>query len=335
MGLIPPTSLAVAENHLQLLSRYILLKRPLLIDTDAAADDLLALLLALAADHFSIESITVVSGACRADQGVQNVKHLLHLAKRETLVFVGRDRPLFGPLRDSTHIMGSDGLGGQGPDLGQYPYEETPACDEVRRFIRENPNECTIVCLGPLTNVALALASEPALAKKIGQLVVMGGVADGIGNITPAAEFNIWADPEAAKLVFESGVVFDLLGWDVSRNESSRFSPGDLDKISAVGTDVARFGVSALLGLRTFLSQKLGMTDVDLPDPLAMAVALYPETLTGSVLRHVSIDTSTGPSRGATIVDHLQVTDLPKNARIITGVNKAIVLDKLCQAVDV
>lgn len=308
-------------------------KRQFLIDTDAAADDLLALLLALNADDISVETITVVSGACRADQGTQNVQDLLKRSGHTIPVFAGRHAPLFGPLRDSTHIMGSDGLGGHGPAANTFPIDAKPACDAIRQFIKTYPRTGTIVCLGPLTNLALALLTEPALACEIGRLVIIGGVSDGIGNITPSAEFNIWADPEAAKVVFEAGILFDLVGWDISRREDCTFSPGDLEEISDAETPLATYSINVLSGLRAFLRENLGTENVDLPDPIAMAIALDETLATGWLHRHVEIDSTSGPSRGSTIVDHLQARGSDPNARILAGADKPSILEMLCRAV--
>lgn len=179
-------------------------------------------------DHISVEAITVVSGACTASRGVQNVAHLLGMIGIHLPVYSGRQTPLLGPLRDSTHIMGSDGLGGFNfPHIDQAT-DSLLACDAIRKFIRDNPHENIIVCLGPLTNIAFAFLTDPDLVPLVGRLVIMGGVSDGVGNITPTAEFNIWADPEAACAVFESGVHYDLVGWDVSRHDDCNFSNENL-----------------------------------------------------------------------------------------------------------
>ncbi len=308
-------------------------KRKFLIDTDAAADDMLALLMAMDAEEVSIEAITVVSGAVRSDQGVQNVLRLLKTATRHVPVYAGRATPLLGPLRDSTHVMGVDGLGGTGPKVGEFDYSVKPAADAVREFIRGFPNDHTIVCLGPLTNLALALLIEPTLVEQIGRLVIMGGVSDGIGNITPAAEYNIWTDPEAAKIVFESGIQFELVGWDVSRQPECRFQPFDLDQISVVEGQLATQAIDALTGLRNFLAENLGTDEVDLPDPIAMAIAIDDTVATGWVHQHVEIDTSHGPSRGATIVDHLHSGGGTPNAQIAVGACKDRVFEMLKSAV--
>lgn len=310
-------------------------RRKFLIDTDGAADDIIALILALRREDLSIEAITVVSGACAARQGVQNVLYLLEHLGSPIRVYEGRQRPLFGHLRDSTHIMGADGLGDIGLPLAGRVCESLPAPDAIRQTIRKHPGDLTIVCLGPLTNLAIALLTEPDLAPQIGRLVIMGGVADGVGNITPAAEFNMWADPEAARVVFESGAKIDMVGWCVSRAETASFSSEDLEEIRSIGTPLATLAIDILSGLRRFLREVVGINRVDLPDPFAMAMAIDQDVAKEWLERHVEVDTGAGPSRGATIIDHLGITGRGANARIAQHADKVALMKMLRRALTV
>jgi purine nucleosidase len=297
--------------------------RPFLIDTDAAADDLIALLIALNAPDVAVEAITVVSGACSAEQGVQNVLYLLDMIDRQVPVYAGRQTPLLGELHDASKIMGRDGLGDVGLPLSGRVAAAGPAADAIRQKIRDFPGKLTIVCLGPLTNMALALATEPQLADQIGRLIVMGGVADGVGNITAAAEYNMYADPEAADIVFRSGVHIELVGWDLSRSESCAIRPADLDAIQAIGTPLARFSLATLAGLQRYLASINADGSIDFPDPLAMAIAVSPAVATGWSERHVTVVTAPGTTRGATVVDHLGAHGGVPNASIVTTADKA------------
>lgn len=296
--------------------------RPFLIDTDAAADDLIALLIALNAPDVAVEAITVVSGACHAEQGVQNVLYLLEMTDRQIPVYAGRQTPLLGELHDASKIMGRDGLGDIGLPLHGRIAAAGPAADAIRRMIKDFPGKLTIVCLGPLTNLALVLATEPQLASQIGRLVVMGGVADGVGNISAAAEYNMYADPEAADIVFRSGVHIELVGWDLSRSESCAIRPADLDAIKDIGTPLARFSLATLAGLQRFLASINADGSIDFPDPLAMAIAVSPSVATEWKERHVTIATDRGPARGATIVDHLGAHRGIPNASIVAAADK-------------
>lgn len=177
-----------------------------------------------------------------------------------------------------------------------------------------------------MTNLALAFLTEPAIIELVGRLVIMGGVSDGVGNVTPVAEYNIWADPEAARVVFESGARIELVGWDISRTERCAITPQDLQSIRDVGTSLAGLSVDILAGLRAFLRREFGSENIDFPDPITMAIALDPAVATGWIEKFVEIDVSAGPSRGATIVDHLNVRRTPPNARIALGANKERVL---------
>jgi purine nucleosidase len=309
-----------------------LTRRKFLIDTDGAADDIIALILALRREDLCIEAITVVSGACAARQGVQNVLYLLELLGSPIRVYEGRQTPLLGHLRDSTHIMGTDGLGDIGLPLAGRVCESLPAPDVIRQTIRKHAGDLTIVCLGPLTNLAIALLTEPDLATDIGRLVIMGGVTDGVGNITPAAEFNIWADPEAARVVFESGAKIDMVGWCVSRAESASFSFEELEDMRSLGTPLATLAIDILSGLRRFLRDVIGTNRIDLPDPFAMAIAIDQDVAKTWLKRYVEIDTGTGPSRGATIIDHLGVTGRDANARVAQHADKLALITMLRRA---
>lgn len=307
--------------------------RPFLIDTDGAADDLIALMIAMNASDVSVEAITVVSGAVPANQGVQNVLYLLDAINRSIPVHSGRQTPLFGDLRDASEIVGKDGLGDIGlPLIGRVGHPE-PAADVIREKIKEFPNALTIVCLGPLTNLAIALATEPQLASKIGRLIVMGGSADGVGNITAAAEYNLYADPEAADIVFRSGAQIELVGWDLSRSEACSVSPQDLEAIHSIGTPLARFSVAILDGLRRFLATVNVDGKIDFPDPLAMAVAVQPSIATGWARRHVTVVTGPGPARGATVVDHLGAHHEEPNVSLVASANKETMLGLVQEAV--
>src|SRR5439155_21482542 len=160
---------------------------------------------------------------------------------------------------------------------------------------------------GPLTNIAAALAREPALASQIASLVVMGGTAELPGNVTPVAEYNVWADPEAARIVFASGAPITMVGWDISRLYAT-FAPEDADRLRGVGTELARFCVDIQRVLDEFARQRSRLAGFDLPDPIAMAVALDPAVATETGEFFVTVETGGEWTRGQTVVDRLGVT---------------------------
>src|SRR5215203_5230809 len=199
--------------------------RRLLVDTDTATDDPVALVMALKHSEVVVEAITVVAGNVPVDQGVQNALYTLELlGERGVPVFRGAEAPLLAPLVTSQFIHGEDGMGDMGlPLRGREPHPGH-AVDALLETAGRYPGEVELVTLGPLTNVAMALHRDPSFADKVKGCVMMCGSSDHLGNMTAVAEYNVWADPEAAKVVFSSGMPLKMVGLDVSRQHAS-FTP--------------------------------------------------------------------------------------------------------------
>jgi pyrimidine-specific ribonucleoside hydrolase len=191
-----------------------------IIDTDPGVDDALALLLAMRSPELKIEAITPVAGNVPLELTLPNALRLVEIAGRTDIpVAAGAKAPLMRRLVTATYAHGENGLGGAVfPDPTIKPIAE-PAAEYIRRVVRKYPHEVTLITLGPLTNVATALNGDPDLARLIKGLTMMGGSLSG-GNITPAAEFNIYVDPEAARIVFQSGIPLTMVGLDVTRKTS-------------------------------------------------------------------------------------------------------------------
>ncbi|HXY50793.1 MAG TPA: nucleoside hydrolase [Terriglobales bacterium] len=188
-----------------------------IIDTDPGVDDALALLLAMRSPELNIEAITVVAGNVPLELGLPNALRMAEISRRtEIPVAAGATAPLVRRLVTATYAHGENGLGGAVfPDPTLKPVAE-PAADLIQGIVRKYPGEVTLITIGPLTNIATALHADPELAGKVRSLVMMGGSLSG-GNITPAAEFNIYVDPEAARIVFQSGIPLTMVGLDVTR----------------------------------------------------------------------------------------------------------------------
>jgi purine nucleosidase len=243
--------------------------RRLLVDTETPTDDPVALVMALRHPGVRVEAITVVAGNVPVDQGVQNALYTLELlGERGVPVFRGAEAPLLVPLVTSQFIHGQDGMGDMGLPLhGREPHPGH-AVDALLETADRYPGEVELVTLGPLTNVAMALHKDPSFAEKVKGCVMMGGAADHMGNITPVAEFNVWVDPEAAKVVFSSGMPLEMVGLDISRKHAS-FTPEESAELRGVGTPLAEFCVDIQ---RVVLGEWDG--GFELADPIAMAVAL-------------------------------------------------------------
>jgi len=257
----------------------------LLIDTDTASDDAVALLLALRTPGVEVEAITVVGGNVEVEQGVQNALYTVELAGSRAPVYAGRT----GTTHFGHAVHGRDGMGDIGLPLGG----RDPACgnavDALEQAIRTSPNELTLVTLGPLTNVAALF--ERGVAALLRDVVIMGGTSDDVGNVTPDAEYNVYADPAAARAVFESDARMTMVGWDVSRKHAV-FEPRDWDELRSLGP-LGTFSVDIQRTLIEFCKTTLGRVSFDLPDPIAMAVALDRSVVTQTIRARVEVDRET------------------------------------------
>jgi purine nucleosidase len=306
--------------------------RHFIIDTDTASDDAVALVMALSYPGVQVEAITVVGGNVPVDRGVQNALYTVELCKKQVPVYRGMGTPIVRPLETAQHVHGYDGMGDIGlPLAGRAPtpgHGVTTLIETINRFA----GEITLVTLGPLTNIAVALLQDPSIAAKVEDCVVMGGIGQGYGNVTPVAEYNIWADPEAARIVFESGMPLTMVGWDVSRTYAV-FNSHEAARLRRVGTLLAEFCVDIQRVVNEFALNVTRLEGFDLPDPMAMAVALDPTVATTTKRLHVEIETRSALCRGQTIVDHLQVTTHEPNANVVLEASRERFLSILYESV--
>ena len=308
------------------------MKTRLLIDTDTASDDAVALVMAAMDKRFTIEAVTVVAGNVPVDQGVQNAMYTLQLCDNSAPVYRGAAKPLMRDLETATFVHGEDGMGDIGLPVSGFEPEPAHAIDIIVDTVNRYPHEVTIITLGPLTNMALALLKDPSIAEKTPALVVMGGTGQGPGNISPVAEFNIWVDPEAAKIVFDSGIPITMVGWDISKTYAV-FEPADIKNVKAIDTRLAHFCMDIQKTLLDFSLNELGLNGFSLPDPIAMAVALNPEIVTHSEHLYVTVETESQLCRGQTVVDHIGVTGLSPNTKVVLEVSRKGFIEALIAAV--
>jgi len=285
--------------------------RTFLIDTDTASDDAVALIMALRTPGVEVAAITVVAGNVSVRQGVRNALYTAELCGSEVPVFTGAAHPLRREPADSTWFHGGDGLGDQGYPAPHREAAPGGAVDAMIETIGAHPG-LVLVTLGPLTNVALALQRSPEIASLVGRCVVMGGAACTVGNVTPAAEFNLWADPEAAHAVFHSGLPIEMVGWELCRGQAT-LSERELEEIHGLGTSMARFAVDCNRTALAASQAQSGEPGLDLPDPVAMAIALDPAICTRMSRHYVEIETSSELTRGMTVVDALGVVGDDRN----------------------
>ena len=274
--------------------------RRLVIDTDPGVDDAIALLVALASPEVELCAVTTVFGNVSVAQTTENALRVLALAGADVIpVAAGAQRPLVHPQpHRAAHVHGANGLGGVDLPSARRQVERLPAVPFLADLLHESPGPVTVCAIGPLTNIALLVATDPAAAARIERLVIMGG-AYGAGNVTPTAEFNVWSDPEAAHRVLGSGLPITVVGLDVTR-------PTAMDAAA-----VARIGASGPVGSAAaamldhyldFYVRVQGGPGVVIHDALAVLEAITPGIL-GTVDRRVSVDCGHGPGRGRTYVD--------------------------------
>jgi len=310
------------------------MKRNLLIDTDTASDDAVALIMALRSPLVEVAAITVVAGNVPVEQATRNALFAVELCGSDVPVFTGAAKPLHRELEPATWFHGMDGLG----DCGYAASAErqpggTHAVDAIVACAMERPG-LEVITLGPLTNLALALEREPRIVANISRCVVMGGAPCCEGNVTPAAEFNIWVDPEAARAVFLSGLPIELVGWHLSRHEAV-LDAGDIARVLALKTPLAEFAVRCNGKAREAYLEQTGEHGISLPDPVAMAVLLQPELMTEWSEHFVEIETKSELTRGMTVVDRLGVSGDSRNEGVWREARRRAQMAKICWAKDV
>ncbi len=291
--------------------------RRFLIDTDTASDDAVALVMALQEPTVSVDAITVVAGNVPLDQAVQNALYTVELCCSAVPVYAGRAAPLMRQLQTAEVVHGNDGMGDIGLPLSGRASAGPTAIDVIIDTIMGSPGEVTLVTLGPLTNVATALLRQPALADAVAHCFVMGGAGMGPGNVTPLAEFNLWCDPEAARTVIRSGMPLTHIGWDISV-ASATFDPDQATALRSCGP-LGEFSVDIQAVLDIYSREASGLPGFDLPDPIAMAVAIDPSIAT-TQRRHVDVLIGDGADRGKDVIDWHGVTDGKPNIDVVIDV---------------
>jgi purine nucleosidase len=300
-------------------------KTPFLIDTDTASDDAVALIMALRSPGIEVLAITTVAGNVDVHQATRNAIYTAELCDSRVPVFAGAPQPLHRPHMDASWFHGRDGLGDHGYPAPRRTPENQSATDAIIDTI-DSHRGVILVTLGPLTNIALALQKKPAIAAHVSRCVVMGGAPCCEGNVTPAAEYNIWCDPEAAGIVMRGGLPIELVGWHLCRGEAV-LNPSDIQQVLAFSTPIAKFAIECnSRGQQAFFEQS-GELGISLPDPVAMAIALDPSIVTSQSEHFVEIETHSELTRGMTVVDRLNVADDERNrdvwAEALTGGHKA------------
>jgi purine nucleosidase len=293
----------------------------MIIDTDPGVDDAHAILLALAHPDVQVEAITTVNGNVDLNSTTANALKILDVADQDIPVYRGCDRPLVNRPANADFVHGADGLGDCGIPASRKQVQSEHAVHALVRLANENPGEFTLVAIGPLTNLAVALSLDPDLPKKFKQLVIMGGAIYSHGNTeTVTAEFNIHTDPEAAHIVFSAWPMLTLLSWETTL--AHVFTRAVLERFFNLGTPRAKFFQDTNQKILSYIEKRMGKDSLFAPDGLAMAVAVEPEIVTKSEKKYVSIELHGSQTRGQTVVDWSGRTGQPANTEIILELNQ-------------
>ena len=307
--------------------------RKFLIDTDTASDDAVAILMALRWPDVEVEAITVVSGNVPVEVGTRNALYTAQMCSSSVPVYVGAARPLVREIEDATWFHGRDGMGDMNYPVPERTAEAKHAVDAMIDTIKANPG-IEVITLAPLTNVALALSRAPEIVQNVSRCIVMGGAACTVGNVTPAAEFNVWCDPEAARIVFRSGLPIEMVGWELARHEANLY-PEEMTAIRALGTPLAHFALDCNRRAFEAGQAQSGDPGLGLCDPVAMAVALDPSIVTRKSPCYVEVEVQSELTRGMTVVDQLGVADDPRNRAVWSPLLKREPNVSVCWEIDV
>src|SRR5881398_1815719 len=274
--------------------------------------------MALRSPDARVLAITTVAGNVGVRQAARNALYTAELCGSSVPVFVGAEKPLRREHQSADWFHGKDGLGDHGYQAPKRPLEKQHAVDAIVETIEVNPG-LVLVTLGPLTNVALALQRKPEIATKVSRCVVMGGAPCCEGNVTPAAEYNIWCDPEAARIVMRSRLPVELVGWHLCRGEAA-LNLNDIERVLSLDTPLARFAIECNSRAQEAYFEQTGEHGISLPDPVCMSIALDPSIVTNQTEHFVDIETTSELTRGMTVVDRLNVAGNERNRTVWTPV---------------
>jgi purine nucleosidase len=290
-------------------------RRSIILDCDPGQDDAIAILLALASpEELEVLAITTVAGNVPLRLTERNARRVVELAGRSDVpVHAGCDRPLLRPLETAEYVHGASGIDGAELPEPRRALAAGHAVDAIIELVMARPpGEVTLCPTGPLTNIALALRKEPQLAERVAGIVLMGG-AVGLGNVTPAAEFNIFVDPHAARIVFECGASITMFGLDVTHQ--ALVTEPRLERIKAIGTPVAQAVAGLLDFYNRFDRERYGQAGGPLHDPCVVAWLIEPTLFRG---KHCPVEIACeGPCAGRTLVDWWNMHKRPANATVM------------------
>jgi len=307
--------------------------KKIIFDTDPGSDDAMALMLALNSPELDVRAITVVPGNVTASMGLENALRMVSLANRcDIPVAAGAQHPLFQKLITAEFWHGKNGLANVELSPSKCKVDSRFGPDLIIQLVHAAPHEITLVPVGPLTNIALAVLEDPSIVPLVKEVVLMGGSISG-GNVNAAAEANIYNDPEAAQIVFQAGWPLTMVGLDVG--DKSLLGQKQLDQLARTHGPVNDF-IYAVAKYLVDLSAKFGFSGTPMYDPLAVGVAID-ATLVKAPLMHVDVETRGDFTRGETVANRrgeIERNVLHGDHYVIEGVDRVTPNAKVCIEVD-
>ncbi len=305
------------------------MKKPIIIDCDPGHDDAIALILAHASERLELKAVTTVAGNQTVEKTTLNARKILSFIGAEVPVAMGCAKPLFRDLIIAPEVHGDSGM--DGPDIPEptFDAESISGVELIAKTVRESNDKITLVPTGAMTNIALFFMSYPELKSRIERISLMGGACFG-GNWTPAAEFNILVDPEAADVVFRSGIPITMCGLDVTHKAIITYK--DCERFRSIGTKTGVLVAELLDFFVKFHDENFDFGGSPLHDPCAVAWLINP-SLFESRLCHVDIETQGKYTTGATVVDYWNVLKKEKNAEVLFDIDREGFIDLIAASV--
>jgi purine nucleosidase len=291
----------------------------LVIDTDPGVDDAHAIMIAFAHPQAQVEAITTVAGNVSLARTTANACTILDVLGQDVPVYAGCDRAVVACTPDASYVHGQDGLGDSDYRPSKRKVADEHAVNALVRLANASPGALTLVAIGPLTNLALATRLDPTLPQKYERLIVMGGSIRGTGNITPAAEFNVYADPEAAAIVFDAWPGLTLISWETTMAHG--FTAEQVETLMAIDSPRAAFFRRITRQTIEVVHQSLGRQALLAPDGLAVAVALEPHIVRRAKTHYVQVELAGHHTRGQTTVDWFDRTGHEPNVNLVLEVD--------------
>lgn len=303
--------------------------RRFIIDTDTASDDAVALMAALREPAVKVELITVVAGNVPLTQAVVNAKLSVQMADTyRPPIYAGMAIPLIRELVTGEKVHGEDGMGNMFSPEPDIPTEPGHAVNAMLETVRRFSGEIELIALGPLTNVAMAIMQDPETMKGVKHLTIMGGAKMGSSSWHPVAEYNIYADADAADVVLRSGIPITLVGLDVCLDETA-FTGEDIEKWNASDSEAARFCIRCNQSLLDFYIKTFGRPVITLPDPTAVVAAINESCISEQYEAYAYVETKSPACYGQLVIDKNGVAGKPRNVRVCEKLNAAAFKDYL------